>query len=46
MHGPVKPTCVTPWLDHGIQFINTKIISIFYCFLDPVVKPRGDTGEI
>ncbi|MGG2344678.1 palindromic element RPE4 domain-containing protein [Rickettsia amblyommatis] len=22
------------------------MISIFYCFLDPVVKPRGDTQGI
>ncbi|HJD60533.1 MAG TPA: palindromic element RPE4 domain-containing protein [Rickettsia endosymbiont of Omalisus fontisbellaquei] len=26
---------VTPWLDHGVQ-------SLFYFFLDTVVKPRYD----
>ncbi|MGI4752206.1 MAG: hypothetical protein ACRYE8_00565 [Janthinobacterium lividum] len=34
---------VTPWLVHGVQLKNTNNISIFYYFLDAVVKPRHDT---
>ncbi|WP_412707763.1 hypothetical protein [Candidatus Rickettsia kedanie] len=33
---------VTPWLDHGVQFIILKI-SIVSFLLDTVVKLWGDT---
>nr|WP_096001027.1 palindromic element RPE4 domain-containing protein [Rickettsia monacensis] len=36
----INSTAVILRLDRGIQF---KILNIFYCFLDTVVKPRYDT---
>ncbi|WP_412707433.1 hypothetical protein [Candidatus Rickettsia kedanie] len=32
-----------PWLDHGIQLKILKLLVFFIIFMDPVVKPRGDT---
>lgn len=34
---------VIPWLDHGIQLKILKLLVFFIVFMDPVVKPRGDT---
>ncbi|WP_197062011.1 hypothetical protein [Rickettsia hoogstraalii] len=36
-------TSVIPWLDHGIQLKILKLLVFFIVFMDPVVKPRGDT---
>ncbi|MFP3012812.1 MAG: hypothetical protein ACEY3D_07920 [Rickettsia sp.] len=35
-------TSVT-WLDHGIQLKILKLLVFFIVFMDPVVKPLGDT---
>ncbi|MFP3013019.1 MAG: hypothetical protein ACEY3D_09090 [Rickettsia sp.] len=34
---------VIPWLDHGIQLKILKLLVFFIAFMDPVVKPRGDS---
>jgi hypothetical protein len=34
---------VIPWLVHGIQLKILKLSVFFIVFMDPVVKPRGDT---
>ncbi|WP_197062058.1 hypothetical protein [Rickettsia hoogstraalii] len=36
-------TSVIPWLDHEIQLKILKLLVFFIVFMDPVVKPRGDT---
>ncbi|MFP3012033.1 MAG: hypothetical protein ACEY3D_03445 [Rickettsia sp.] len=36
---------VTPWLDHGIQLKILKLLVFFIVFIDPVVKPRGDSEK-
>ncbi|WP_029374486.1 palindromic element RPE4 domain-containing protein [Rickettsia conorii] len=39
-------TSVIPWLDRGIQLKILKLLVFFIVFMDPVVKPRDDRGEI
>ncbi|WP_082022233.1 hypothetical protein [Rickettsia hoogstraalii] len=36
-------TSVIPRLDRGIQLKILKLLVFFIVFMDPVVKPRGDT---
>ncbi|WCR56603.1 MAG: hypothetical protein PG979_000660 [Rickettsia asembonensis] len=43
LRGPKNMFGVTPWLDHGIQLKILKLLVFFVVFMDPVVKPRGDT---
>lgn len=40
----INPTAVIPRLDCGIQ-LKIKLLVFFIVFMDPVVKPRGDTVD-
>ncbi len=42
LRGSILPLSI-PWLDHGIQLKILKLLVFFIIFMDPVVKPRGDT---
>jgi hypothetical protein len=43
LYGSKNALAVTPWLDHIIQLKILKLLVCFIVFMDPVVKPRGDT---
>ncbi|KJW05279.1 RPE4 domain protein [Rickettsia argasii T170-B] len=40
----INSTAVIPRLDCGIQ-LKIKLLVFFIVFMDPVVKPRGDTVD-
>ncbi|HJD57768.1 MAG TPA: hypothetical protein LFV92_00715 [Rickettsia endosymbiont of Ceroptres masudai] len=40
-----KKRNVIPWLDHGIQLKILILLVFFIVFVDPVVKPRGDSEK-